>query len=183
MTGRKVALGMNMSLDGYVSGPAGEGDVEELFVTMDDEVNDYFVESLRDIDTMLMGRVNYLEQAAYWPTATDALAPIVNAHEKIVFSTTLESVDWRNTRLATAGPAEEIANLKQQPGKTIGISGGARFAQSLLREGLVDEIRLTVHPVVYGAGTPLFADFLRLKPVSSRRFGSGAVLHIFEPVR
>jgi len=82
MTGRKVALGMNMSLDGYVFGPAGEGDVEELFVTMDDEVNDYFVESLQDIDTMLMGRVNYLEQAAYWPTATDALAPIVNAHEK-----------------------------------------------------------------------------------------------------
>jgi len=180
-TNRPVVLGMNVSLDGYVAGPAGAGDVEEILQTMNDELFDHFVETLGAIDTMLMGRINYLEQAAYWPDKTDPLADLVNGHEKLVFSASLERVDWQNARLATGDPAEEIAKLKTEPGGVIGVSGGAAFAQSVLRDGLVDEAWLTVHPVALGAGTPLFAELVRFELLSSRVFSSGAVLYKFAP--
>lgn len=180
-THRPVVLGMNVSLDGYVAGPAGTGDVEQILQTMNAELFDHFVETLGAIDTMLMGRVNYLEQAAHWPAQTDALADVVNGHTKIVFSETLERVDWQNSRLATGSPAEEIAKLKTEPGGVIGVSGGASFARSVLRDGIVDEAWLTVHPVALGAGTPLFAGLTRFELLSSRVFSSGAVLYKLAP--
>jgi dihydrofolate reductase len=179
VTGRPVILGMNASLDGYISGPAGQGDIEEIMQTMSDELAAHFVEALAEIDTMLMGRVNYLEQAEYWPTATDPMADVVNGHTKIVFASTLDKVNWQNARLATGTPAEEIAKLKTGTSGVIGVSGGARFAQSLLRDGLVDQVWLTVHPVALGGGTPLFTDLTRFELLSTKVFAKGVVLHKF----
>lgn len=176
---RKVTLGMNVSLDGYVA--TTEGKLDWAFANFDAELGASAIETLSQLDTGLIGRVNYEEQSAVWPHAEGPMADIMNNMNKIVFSKTLEKVDWANSRLATGSPAEEIARLKQQPGKDIGVAGGARFAQSLSKEGLIDEYRLTIHPVVLGSGMPLFVAPLRLKLVSSRPLASGVVVAVYQP--
>jgi dihydrofolate reductase len=176
---RTVILGMNVTLDGYVAGPHGE--LDWMFPNMDAEVMTSTIDTLSELDTILLGRVAYEEMAAHWPTAGDEIAPLMNTATKIVFSTTLERTDWENSRLATGTPSEEIARLKQQPGKTIGVGGGAKLAQSLTRDRLIDEYRLTIHPLTLGAGAPLFADPINLKLISTRAFDTGAVLHTYRP--
>jgi dihydrofolate reductase len=178
---RKVILAMQATLDGYVAGPNGE--LDWIFDHIDDELYGFICETLRENDTTLMGRVNYLEQAAYWPTATDALAQIVNGHRKIVFSRTLTSVEWQHSRLAAGTPAEEIGALKRLPGKNIGVTGGPTFVRQLLRDGLIDEIRLTIHPITLGHGLSLFAQSHTLTLIGSRRFDSGAVVNTYQAVR
>jgi dihydrofolate reductase len=173
---RKVRLGMNVSLDGFVAGPHGE--LDWIFRTMDPAQMQWVTEFLREVDTILIGHVTYLEQAATWPRQTSELADLLNAHAKIVFSKQLETVEWNNSRLATADAATEIAQLKQRPGKDIYVTGGARLAQSLSRLGLIDEYNLTIRPVVLGSGMPLFKDQaqpLNLKLVNSRAFDTGAI--------
>ncbi len=177
---RSVILAMQMTLDGYIAGPNGE--LDWIFGNIDDELAKYIRETLSENDTTLMGRVNYLEQVAYWPNSTDPLAQIVNGHRKIVFSRTLTSVDWQNSRLATGTPAEEIAALKRRPGKNIGVTGGPTFVRPLLRDGLIDQIRLTIHPITLGEGMSLFAAPQSLTLLTSRRFDSGAVVNTYQAV-
>jgi len=135
---RPVSLGMNVTVDGFVAGPAGE--LDWIYPHIDADLLTVITGALTAIDTMLMGRVNYEEQAAHWPSQTDPIAHLVNNHTKVVFSTTLHAVDWVNSRLATSDPAEEIAHLRQQEGGTIGVSGGPTFAAGLLKQGLIDEL-------------------------------------------
>jgi dihydrofolate reductase len=175
---RKVSLGLSVSLDGFAAGPAGE--LDWMFANLSDEVTDYLTDALRGIDTMLIGRVNYAEQAGYWPARTDAHAELVNGHTKVVFSTTLTHVDWANSHLATRPPAEEIAHLRRQPGATIGVAGGVRFAASLLAQRLIDELRLVIHPVLLGRGLTPFVARQQLRLVRAHQFGNGVVAHIYE---
>jgi dihydrofolate reductase len=173
---RPVMLFMQVTLDGYVAGPGDE--LDWAFARFDDELLTLMAERLGEMDTMMMGRVNYLEQAAHWPHADDdVIAPVVNALEKVVFSSTLTSVEWQNARLAKGSPAEEIAALRARPGRLIGVSGGPTFARSLLREGLVDRIQLAVHPVALGKGLPLFAEPQQLSPIDSHPLASGIVVN------
>ncbi len=176
---RKVILGMNVSLDGYVATP--DGNLDWAFANFDDELAASAMDTLSRFDVGLIGRNNYLEQAAAWPNRQGPMSDLVNNLEKIVFSRTLTGLVWKNSRLATGTPAEEIARLKQQPGKDIGVPGGASFAQSLSRDCLIDEYRLTMHPVVLGKGLPLFATPLKLKLVSSKAFASGVQFMVFQP--
>lgn len=176
---RKVALGMQVSLDGYVA--AADGGLGWAFANFDDELNASVLEILNQLDVILLGRANYEEQSATWPNSEGPFADVMNTVEKIVFSKTLNKVEWANSRLATGSPAEEIAELKKQSGKDIGVAGGARFAQSLSREGLIDEYRLAIHPVVLGSGMPLFADPINLKVLSSRTFATGVVINTYQP--
>ncbi|MER5426523.1 dihydrofolate reductase family protein [Streptosporangium roseum] len=170
---RKVVLLMHVSLDGFVG--RSDGDLQWIFPDMDDDLTEWTIDSLRRMDTHVLGRVNYEEQSGHWPYSTDRLAPLINNATKIVFSGTLEKVEWNNSRLATGDVTEEIAQLKQRPGTDIFVPGGARFAQSVSRLGLVDEYRLIVHPLVLGSGLPLFTDPIDLKLLSSREFSTGAV--------
>lgn len=176
---RKIVLGMNITLDGYVARTNGE--LDWMFPNIDSERTESITEGLSEIDVFLMGRVTYEGMALHWPTADDAIAPLMNRATKIVFSRTLQKVDWENSRLATRDPAEEIADLKRQPGTAIAVAGGARFAQSLAKQGLIDEYNLTVHPVVLGTGLRLFTDPLTLKLLSTRAFDTGAVVLNYEP--
>jgi len=173
---RKVCLGMNITLDGYVAGPNGE--LDWVFRTMSPAQGEWVTELLRGVDTILIGHTTYLQQAAAWPSQTGEMADLLNSHAKIVFSTRLTTLEWNNSRLATADATEEIARLKQQPGKNIAVTGGATLAQSLSRLGLIDEYNLMMHPVVLGGGMPLFKDLslpLNLKLVSTKTFDSGAI--------
>ncbi|WIG59458.1 MAG: Dihydrofolate reductase [Ktedonobacterales bacterium] len=179
---RKVILGVNISLDGYMAGPNGE--MDWLFRTTDPAQLQAVTASLREIDTILLGRVGYLEQAASWPNQSSEMAELLNSRAKVVFSKTLTTLEWNNSRLATADPATEIARLKQQPGQNIVALGGARFAQSLVRLRLVDEYGLIVHPIILGGGLPLFKDLaepLNLKLVNTATYATGAVQFTYVP--
>lgn len=182
---RKVIVFMMTTLDGYVAGPNGEID----WHVVDDEFNEFAAHQLDSVDMLLFGRVTYEGMASYWPTpaaATDdpTIAEKMNTLPKIVFSRTLEKADWQNTRLIKDNIAEEIARLKQQPGKDLIILGSSNLAASFINLGLIDEFRIMVNPVVIGGGKPLFGgveDTLKLKLLSTRTFRSGNVLHYYEP--
>jgi dihydrofolate reductase len=174
---------MNVSLDGYATGP--KGSMDWLLPTVGDDQMAWMVRFLREeADILACGKVDYLKQAEVWPAVEGELAAALNSMPKVVFSTTLTDLVWNNSRLATGSTAEEIARLKQESGKDIYVSGGPSFAQSLVRENLVDEYNLFVQPLLLGSGLPLFADVpeLRLKLVSTRTFDSGTVLHVHQPV-
>jgi dihydrofolate reductase len=182
---RNVFLFMMVSLDGFFEGPHQEIDWHNV----DDEFNDFAIKQLDEIGTLLFGRVTYQLMASYWPTPA-ALAddPIVaekmNTTPKVVFSTTLDTVDWDNTRLVRGDAAAEVAKLKQQPGKDLAIFGSADLTTSLLQAGLVDELRIMVAPVALGNGKPLFTGLrerVNLNLVNSRVFRSGNVLLCYQP--
>lgn len=171
-----------MSLDGFVAGPDGE--LDWMWWAFGEDLKKSIMKTLAEVDTHLMGRFNYQQQAGHWPTSTDEIAPLVNNAAKVVFSSSLTEVEWANSRLATSDAATEIASLMQQPGKDIAVTGGARFAQSLIRLGLIDEYNLIVHPVVLGAGLALFADLaepLRLQLIGQEGFDSGVVRLRYRP--
>ncbi|MBV9229446.1 MAG: dihydrofolate reductase family protein [Chloroflexi bacterium] len=173
---RKVCLGMNVSLDGYVAKPNGE--LDWVFRIMSPDMGEWVTNFLRGVDTILLGHTTYLQQAATWPRQTGEMATLLNSHAKIVFSTRLSTLEWNNSRLATADAAEEVAQLKEQSGKNIFVSGGATLAQSLACMGLIDEYNLVMHPIVLGSGKQLFRDLsqsLNLKLVSAKTFALGAI--------
>jgi dihydrofolate reductase len=139
---------------------------------------------LRQAGTHAMGRVTYDEMAGHWPVSTDDYAAPMNELPKVVFSKTLESADWDDSRVARGDLAEEISTLRREPGGDIIAWGGAGFAQALSREGLVDEYRLVINPIALGNGLPLFKDLSRpieLQLVEARTFANGAALHVYRP--
>jgi dihydrofolate reductase len=170
---RKVILKMHVSLDGFVATPSG--DLDFIFRDFDDDLTAWEGEGLRRAGLHIMGRVTYNDMAAHWPTSTEPFAPPMNEIPKVVFSTTLEETGWQGSRVVDRDLAEEIPRLKEQGGKDILAHGGASFAQSLSRLRLIDEYQLVVHPVVLGAGLPLFSDALELKLLDATTFDSGVL--------
>jgi dihydrofolate reductase len=182
---RKLFSFMVVTLDGYTEGPNGEFD----WPNVDDEFNEFAISQLNDIDTLLFGRVTYEGMASYWPTPAaiegdPAVAGRMNSVPKVVFSTTLDKADWENTTLVKGDVADEISKLKQQPGKNLAVFGSSDFTVSLLEQGLVDELRVMVHPILLGAGKSLFAGLdnrVPLKLQMSTTFSSGNVLLSYRP--
>jgi dihydrofolate reductase len=177
---REVVLQMTVSLDGFVAGPNGPGDLsvgDEL-----PEVRAWKVGRLRRAGTHIVGRVTYEQMAAHWPTATDEYAPFMNTLPKVVFSRTLETAGWPETRIATGPLADEIAALRDEPGGEIVAHGGAAFVQELSRQHLIDEYRLVICPVALGRGLPMFKDLvspLRLELVEASTFADGTAIHVY----
>jgi dihydrofolate reductase len=178
---RTVTLGMNVSLDGFVA--TTDDSLDWVFPNFSPELMASTQVLLDGFGTIVMGRVNYDGQAATWPNAEGPLADTMNRVEKVVFSTTLQSVDWANARLATDPPEVEIPRLRAAEGGPIGASGGATFARYLTSHDLVDEYRLTVHPVVLGSGKPIFEDRLALEELESTPYPNGVVVRTFRPRR
>ena len=183
---RKVILFNMVTLDGFFAGPNGEIDWHNV----DAEFNEFAIDQLNSADGLIFGRVTYQGMASYWPTPT-AIAndPIVtgkmNNIPKIVFSKTLEKVEWNNTRLVKGNLVDEISKLKQQPGKDWFIFGSANLAAIFTKNGLIDEYRIMVNPVVIGSGEPLFKGItatLKLNLIKVRTFHSGNVLLYYQPV-
>ncbi len=185
MNVRKVFLFMMVTLDGFFEGPGHEIDWHNV----DEEFNEFAIDQLNEVDALLFGRVTYLVMASYWPTPLakendPIIADKMNTVPKIVFSKTLEKVEWNNSRLVKENIAEEVSQLKQQQGRDLAIFGSANLMVSLLQMGLVDELRIMVNPVVLGNGKPLFKgihDTLNLKLIKTRTFRSGNVLLYYQP--
>jgi dihydrofolate reductase len=179
---RKVIYMTSISVDGYIE--AARGDPSWMFP--DEQLHRHFNELESSIDTHLYGRRMYELMAAYWPTADEK--PSAPAYEveyariwksvpKIVFSRTLHRVDW-NSRLVKGDALEEVARLKEHPGKDMSI-GGAGLASTLGEGGLIDEYRLYIVPIILGGGKPMFrelCDRINLSLVEVQRFASDVVL-------
>lgn len=179
---RKVLLSVMLSLDGLFEGPEGGWDL--AWHRADDAWDAYAVELLRGADTLLFGRETYAGFEQYWPSQPGELARALTVIEKVVFSTTLERVDWSGARIVRGGAAEEVARLKTLPGKDIVVFASADFAATLMAEGLVDEYLLAYNPVVLGAGRPFFhpgQPRLDLKLTGTRTFASGIVVLSYTP--
>ncbi len=180
---RKLVLFAHMSLDGI----AGDKDGGLGFLTYDGELQQYAEELVKTVGAPVYGKNTYHLMAGYWPTVLKD--PNAGGHSlehakwvedipKYVFSTTLESADWNNTTLIKDNVVEEVNKLKQQPGKDLVIFGSPGLTKSFMNLGLIDEYRLTVHPVIMGEGISLFdsnKQMSNLKLQSSKTMGSGVV--------
>lgn len=179
---RKLVANFFISLDGVVESPD-----QWHFPYFDEEMGEAVGAGMAAADAMLMGRVLYQEWADYWPeqSGDEPFADHINAISKYVLSTTLDTVEWRNSTLIRGDVATEIGRLKEQPGQDIAMSGSISTVQWLLKEGLLDELRLLVHPIVVGGGMRrLFPEDYPRRPlrlVDSATFKSGVLYLTYRP--
>lgn len=183
---RKVVAIENVSLDGFADSGQGLG-FEWTARAYDEEVDRFSNEVVRaDVDTAMYGRATYLGMQGFWsPMLTNpdaspterAHAEWVNAVAKVVFSTTLPAADWANTTLVRGDLVTAVKGLTERDGGTLAIYASPRLVHSFLAEGLIDEVRLLIHPVTLGGGTRLFpaGDAMDLELVESKAFDGGAV--------
>jgi dihydrofolate reductase len=177
VTRRKVVASELLSLDGVMESP------ERWSLQFhNDEVAEANASRMAASDIRLFDTVTCQEFASYWPYQNSAEQPYtdyLNNTPKYVLSTTLEEpLEWQNSTLIKGNAAEKVARLKRQPGKDIGIVGSGTLVRSLLRDGLLDEPMLMVHPVILGRGKRLFedeGDWKALEVVESRTFGTGVL--------
>lgn len=173
---RRVVLDLAVTLDGFIEGPNGEVD----WCMMDPDMN--FTDFLNQIDTILYGRKSYDLWGQYTPKSEDSetekeMWRLVHSKRKYVFSRTKKEMENRVV-LINDHIAEEVNKLKQKPGKDIWLYGGSSLITTFLKLELVDEFRLSVHPVILGEGKPLFIDIqerVNLQLIDTNRFSSGVV--------
>jgi dihydrofolate reductase len=159
---RQVVATLFASLDGYASDGPDE-DMRRVDDAFGEGMTAAALRGLREVDTLLFGRVTYQMMAGYWPAAGPEggdVAGIMNGIAKVVFSTTLrdEDVTWSNARLAKRDLEAEVRDLKAQGGRDIGVAGSVELVRGLITLGLLDRLRLLVHPVILGDSgtTPIF---------------------------
>lgn len=184
----KVVVSEFVSLDGVIEDPGGAEKFEHGGWTIpywSDEIGAFKLHELMTSDALLLGRVTYEGFAAAWPGQADeaGFADRMNNLPKYVVSTTLDKADWNNSTIISGNVAEEVANLKEQPGQDILINGSGKLIQSLMPDNLIDEYRLLVYPIVLGSGKRLFQGGIdtTLKLVESRAFDSGVILLRYQP--
>ncbi len=128
----------------------------------DDALTQYVVDITEPVDTILLGRVlaqgfiPHWEAAATNPETAEAFSIKMHETAKVVFTKTLEETPWLNAALAKGDLAEEIAQLKNRPGKDIIVYGGGNFVSNLIKHNLIDEYHLFVNPSMLGTGMPIF---------------------------
>jgi dihydrofolate reductase len=140
---------------------------------------------LRETGTIIVGSRTADDMAAHWPKSDAPLAEPMNTLPKLVFSRRGATIDWTNTEVTGGDLREEVERLKREGSGHIVAYGGARFVQSLTRERLVDEYRLTVHPTILGEGLPIFdrtESQIDLELTESKTFSDGAVTNRFRRV-
>jgi len=179
---RRVGAWQLVSLDGIMERPENWA-----FSYSNEEMSEASASGMARSDTLLLGRVTYQHMAAYWPHQPGGtpMVDYINRVPKFVVSATLEEpLAWNNSIVIGGNVAEEIAKLKGRPGKDITVLGRGALVQSLLRDGLLDELRLMVHPITLGSGKRLFEDEedrKALKLVDSHTFATGVVYLTYRP--
>jgi dihydrofolate reductase len=181
---RKIVVSEFMSLDGVVEAPD-----QWHFPYFNDEMGQAVWATMTASEAMLIGRVTYEGFAAAWPDRDsrdepDEMVDFMNKTPKLVVSNTLDTVEWENSTLIKGDAIEEITKIKQGPGGVIGVTGSVTLVRSLLAAGLVDELRLLVHPIVVGEGVRLFAaegPKVPLKLAESQTFKTGVLNLTYVP--
>jgi dihydrofolate reductase len=174
---RKVISSISVTLDGFC---------DHIEMIADEEVHENANELLRGMDTILFGRVTYELMKDSWPAIVknptgnkpiDEFAVLMDDIDKIVFSNTLQSVGWKNARLADSELSDVVLNLKQQPGKNIGV-GGPSILIALMNLDLIDEYQFHVQPIILGNGLALFKNISErtdLRLLEAKAHASGIV--------
>jgi dihydrofolate reductase len=180
---RKIKSNFFISLDGVVEAPD-----KWHFPYFDDEMGAAVGAGFATTDAMLMGRVLYDEWAAYWPEhADEPFGDVMNSMKKYVVSNSLQAADWQNSEIVNGDVAQKLTDIKAQDGGDISMSGSATTVRWLLREGLLDELNLLVHPVVVGGGRarlfPPDEPSIPLELASSQAFKSGVLNLSYAPAK
>jgi dihydrofolate reductase len=149
----RIVSNFFMSLDGVVEAPD-----QWHMPYFNEEMGAAIGKGMETNRGFLMGRVLYGEWASFWPNSDDELAAFFNGHPKYVVSNSLATADWNNTTIVSGDVARQLQELKDGIDGDLVISGSATLVRSLLADGLVDELRLLVHPIVVGHGARLFED-------------------------
>jgi len=182
---RKLIMWNMVTLDGFFEG-SKSWEIDWHDYVWGEELEQFSIEQSKSADMLLFGRVTYQGMAAYWASEKGEIADFMNNIPKIAFSRTLERAEWNNTRLVKENAEQEVARLKQQPGKDLFIFGSANLSWTLTEHGLIDEYRLGLTPVVLGGGNPLFKASptrMRMKLVEARPLKSGCVILRYQPKR
>jgi dihydrofolate reductase len=177
-----------MTLNGYFK---GQNEDTSWHQHGNPEEGEFAAEGAQSDSIILFGRKTYEMMASFWPTETalksmPEIAEGMNKSEKIVFSRTLKSADWKNTRIVRDNIVEEVKKLKATSKKDITILGSGSILTQLADAGLMDLFQFMVDPIALGGGTPIFngiANKLDLKLTTTRAFKSGAVLLSYESVK
>jgi dihydrofolate reductase len=186
---RRLILHMSVSLDGFV---ARDGGVIDWLTPRDEHAVDHGdtrhhmnLEMLGQIGLIVIGRGAYEEMVRAWPGTASPMGRLMDGLPKVVFSDSLDAVEWENARLNEAPLEEEIPRLKGESGQDIVVFGGGHIAHSLIRARLVDEYRLTVHPVALGSGISLMHGLpepQRFELVSAAVYTDGSIEEVLRPV-
>ena len=174
---RKLVAGLAISLDGVVESPSG-------WMAFNDEMQEVISAGVAQSDAIVLGTRTYLEFAELWPGLDSPMADYMNRTPKHIASSTLDTVGWANSSLMSGDLAENVARLKQQPGKNIQIPGSPRLVRSLLRDGLLDELSLMIQPVVISSGMRLFHEMtarVQLRLVQSATLSTGVLSVTYQP--
>ena len=177
---RRVIESTLVSADGVIGDPhvwTGEHFGEEAAA--------YALERLRRADAMVMGRRTYEIFSKLWATPDNAYAAAIHEIRKYVFSSTLQRADWNNTQIVTTDVAAAVRDLKHQDGGDIVLYGHGPVGQALLEADLLDELNLSVHPIVVGSGTLLFREGAKteLRLTATKTTATGVVILTYEPAR
>jgi dihydrofolate reductase len=178
---RKIKSNFFISLDGVVESPD-----KWHFPYFNDQMGAAVGAGFDTADAVLMGRVLYEEWAAYWPDhADEPFGDVINSSKKYVLSNALTSAEWQNTEILSGDVASKLAELKAQDGGDIAMSGSPTTVRWLLREGLLDELNLLVHPIVVGEGMarlfPADEPQAPLELLSSEAFETGVLHLVYAP--
>ena len=191
---RKLIMKMSITVDGYVASLNGKNDW--ILKSSDETSRAWSLERSYDASLIIMGRKSFEIMSPYWPTAPGPFAATMNTIPKAVFTKSgykginvepnaelsPAAASWAATKIYDGDLAEEIKKLKSQEGKPILALGGAGFMQSLIATGLIDEYHLNMHPVVLGAGLPIFTSVefqIDLKLIEAKSFPGGIVAHVY----
>jgi dihydrofolate reductase len=187
-TARRLILHMSVSLDGFAAqsnheldwlAPDGDGLPDH-----GDQRHRINLELLSQIGLIVIGRRGYEDMFRGWSGSDNPMARLMNSLPKLVFSRSLPEVEWNNSTLCRRAVEEEIPERKAESGGDMVVFGGARIANSLIRARLVDEYRLTVHPVALGKGLALMHGLpepQRFEMVSSTVYADGSIAQVLRP--
>lgn len=177
---RKILLLEHVSLDGF----AATKNKEMNWIKIGDDIFDHVGEITKRCDTAIYGRITYGMMEAYWPTAGEKPgatkhdkehADWANKSLKLVFSRTMKSTSWKNTRIISSNILEEMQKLKKQQGKDMLMIGSPGIAQEFMKLGLIDEFFINVNPIALGEGIPLFRERIELKLLDHVKYDCGVI--------
>ena len=183
---RKLIVFNNITLDGYFTDANSDMSWAHQH---DPEWLEFVQSNASGGGELLFGRKTYDLMASYWPTAMASkndpvVAEYMNKLPKVVFSRTMDTADWNNTRVVKADIAAEITKMKSADGPGMAIFGSGTIVPQLAQESLIDEYQIAIHPIVLGAGRTMFAGLnrsLALKPTKTRLFAKGIIFSCYEP--
>jgi dihydrofolate reductase len=184
---RRLKLQMQVSVEGMVAGQNGPP-----HFNWDEEVRQYSIANVANVDCILLGRKTATGFIPHWKSVADnpkdpdfEIGTLITNIPKVVFSRTLQKSEWPNTTVANGEIADDVNQLKRQPGRELLVYGGSSIVASLIERNLIDEYHLLLNPIALGSGLTIFrglADPLRLTLVKNRAFSCGTVLLCYEPL-